>query len=83
MVVGRRSLAVNWRLSVAWLALTAASCGTAPAPGAVYPHDRFVYWQFSSSALANLAALTDGSRFSLHATPIVDGHPRIIGTMGS
>jgi tRNA (mo5U34)-methyltransferase len=55
----------------------------APAPGAVYPHDRFVYWQFSSSALANLAALTDGSRFKLHATPIVDGHPRIIGTMGS
>jgi tRNA (mo5U34)-methyltransferase len=55
----------------------------APAPGAVYPHDRFVYWQFSSSALANLAALTDGSRFKLHATPIVDGHPRIVGTMGS
>ena len=55
----------------------------APAPSAVYPHDRFVYWQFSSSALANLAAQTDGSSFELHATPIVDGHPRIIGTMSS
>lgn len=55
----------------------------AAAPGAVYPHDRFVYWQFSGSALANLAALTDGSSFELHATPIVDGHPRIIGTMSS
>jgi tRNA (mo5U34)-methyltransferase len=53
------------------------------APSAVYPHDRFVYWQFSSSALANLAALTNGSTFELHATPIVDGHPRIIGTMSS
>ena len=24
---------MNWRISVAWLALTAAACGTAPAPG--------------------------------------------------
>jgi hypothetical protein len=55
----------------------------APAPSAVYPHDRFVYWQFSSSALANLAALTDCTSFELHARPIVDGHPRIIGTMSS
>src|SRR6266511_4936323 len=53
------------------------------APSAVYPHDRFVYWQFSISALADLAALTDGSSFELHATTIVDGHPRIIGTMSS
>jgi tRNA (mo5U34)-methyltransferase len=55
----------------------------APAPGTIYPHDSFVYWQFSSSALASLAALTHGSRFELHGTPIVEGHPRIIGTMSS
>ena len=24
---------MNWRISVTWLALTAAACGTAPAPG--------------------------------------------------
>ena len=53
-----------------------------PAPGAVYPNDRFVYWQFSRSALAHLAAFTD-STFELHATPLVDGHPRIIGTISS
>ena len=51
-----------------------------PAPGAVYPNDRFVYWQFSCGALANLAAFAD-SNFELHASPLVDGHPRIIGVM--
>ncbi len=51
------------------------------APGDVYPHDRFVYWQFSSSALANLVAFTEFSSFELHATPVVEGHPRIIGVV--
>lgn len=53
------------------------------APGAIYPNDRFVYWQFSPSALANLATLTDGSSFELLATPLVDGHPRIIGIISA
>lgn len=51
-----------------------------PAPGTVYPRDSYVYWQFSSSALGNLAAFID-STFELHAAPLVDGHPRIIGTI--
>jgi len=50
-----------------------------PAPGDVYAHDRFVYWQFSSGALTNLVAFTESSSFELHATPVVDQHPRIIG----
>jgi tRNA (mo5U34)-methyltransferase len=54
-----------------------------PNPGAVYANDHFVYWQFSSSAIANLAALSDGLRFDVHATPLVDGHPRIIGTISA
>lgn len=49
------------------------------APGDVYPHDRFVYWQFSRGALANLVAFTELSTFEVHGTPVVDGHPRIIG----
>ena len=52
-----------------------------PAPGEVYPHDRFVYWQFSSSALANLVKFTDLSSFELHGTELIDGHPRIIGVV--
>jgi len=52
-----------------------------PASGDVYPHDRFVYWQFSGGALANLVAFTELSSFELHATPVVDGHPRIMGVV--
>ena len=51
-----------------------------PAAGDVYRHDRYVYWQFSGGGLANLVAFTRTPRFELHATPLVDGHPRIIGT---
>ena len=54
-----------------------------PNPGAVYRNDRFVYWQFSSGAIANLAASIDGLSFDVHATPLVDGHPRIIGTISA
>ena len=50
-----------------------------PEPGAVYARDNFVYWQFSSGSLNNLASFTDGVDFELHSTPIVDGHPRILG----
>ena len=53
-----------------------------PTPGAVYANDRFVYWQFSRSALANLASLIDGSSFELHATPLVDGHPASLACSG-
>lgn len=52
-----------------------------PAPGAIYPHDRFVYWQFSAGALANLVAFTERTHFELHANMLVDGHPRIIGAV--
>jgi tRNA (mo5U34)-methyltransferase len=52
-----------------------------PAPGAVYAHDRFVHWQFTTGALTNLAASIDGLHFQPHATPLIDGHPRIIGTI--
>ena len=52
-----------------------------PAPGAIYPHDRFVYWQFSPGALANLVAFTERPHFELHANMLVEGHPRIIGAV--
>ncbi|HLE98572.1 MAG TPA: methyltransferase domain-containing protein [Gaiellaceae bacterium] len=50
-----------------------------PGPGDVYAHDHFVYWQFSSGALARLARFTERPCFEVHTTPLVDGHPRIIG----
>ena len=54
-----------------------------PNPGEVYTNDHFVYWQFSSGALTNLAAWAGDLRFDAHAMPVVDGHPRIIGAMSS
>jgi tRNA (mo5U34)-methyltransferase len=54
-----------------------------PNPGDVYTNDHFVHWQFSSSAIANLAAFTGGLSFDVHAMPLVDGHPRIIGAISS
>jgi tRNA (mo5U34)-methyltransferase len=54
-----------------------------PNPGDVYTNDHFVHWQFSSSAIASLAAFADGLRFDVHAMPLVDGHPRIIGAITS
>lgn len=47
-------------------------------PGEVYPHDRFVFWQFTAGSLANLLSIS-GRSFELHAAPLVDGHPRLIG----
>jgi hypothetical protein len=52
-----------------------------PQPEEVYARDHFVYWKFSSGALRNLAEFIDGHTFELHSTPVVDGHPRIIGTI--
>jgi tRNA (mo5U34)-methyltransferase len=54
-----------------------------PNPGDVYTNDHFVHWQFSSSAVANLAAFVDGLSFDVHAMPMVDGHPRIIGAISA
>ena len=50
-----------------------------PHPGNIYPHDNFVYWQFSSGALTHLSEFIEGCTFEMHSTPVIDGHPRIIG----
>ena len=50
-----------------------------PHPGHVYARDHFVYWQFSSGALTHLAEFVEGYTFETHSTPVVAGHPRIVG----
>jgi SAM-dependent methyltransferase len=49
-------------------------------PGDVYPDDEYVYWGFGAEALRSLAELAGFTGFQLHATPIIDGHPRIIAS---
>jgi tRNA (mo5U34)-methyltransferase len=50
-------------------------------PGDVYADDEFVYWGFGAEALRRLAELAGFTGFRLHATPIIDGHPRIIASL--
>jgi hypothetical protein len=50
-------------------------------PGEVYADDEFVYWGFGAEALRSLAELAGFTGFQLHATPIIDGHPRIIASL--
>jgi tRNA (mo5U34)-methyltransferase len=48
-------------------------------PGEVYPNDDYVYFGFTASGLQILARESGYERFETVATPVVDGHPRIIG----
>lgn len=49
-------------------------------PGDVYANDDYVYWAFSDSALRRLAAHVNLRCAEIQDTPVIDGHPRIIGT---
>jgi tRNA (mo5U34)-methyltransferase len=49
--------------------------------GEVYERDDFVYWGFTAAGLSRLAAHADFEGFELFDAPVIDGHPRIIGTL--
>jgi tRNA (mo5U34)-methyltransferase len=51
------------------------------APGSVYRGDDYVYWGFGAGGLSGLATLAGFSRTTIDATPIIDGHPRILATL--
>jgi tRNA (mo5U34)-methyltransferase len=48
-------------------------------PGEVYPHDEYVYFGFTAAGLQLLARESGYERFEAIDTPLIDGHPRIIG----
>jgi tRNA (mo5U34)-methyltransferase len=50
-------------------------------PGEVYPDDEYVYWGFTGEGLDLLAREAGYEGFDLLDTPVIDGHPRIIGTL--
>jgi tRNA (mo5U34)-methyltransferase len=50
-------------------------------PGEVYAGDEYVYWGFTGSGLAHLAAQAGFEGSSVLDTPTIDGHPRIIATL--
>jgi tRNA (mo5U34)-methyltransferase len=49
--------------------------------GEVYARDEFVYWGFSGESLARLAHHAGFAEVEIVDTPLIDGHPRIIGTL--
>jgi tRNA (mo5U34)-methyltransferase len=50
-------------------------------PGDVYRDDDYVYWGFSPGGLGALAAHAGFSDVTIHTTPTIDGHPRILATL--
>jgi tRNA (mo5U34)-methyltransferase len=49
--------------------------------GEVYAHDDFVHWGFTPASLRCLARDADYEGFELFDAPVIDGHPRVIGTL--
>jgi tRNA (mo5U34)-methyltransferase len=49
--------------------------------GEVYARDEFVYWGFSGASLGRLAEHAGFDRMEIIETPVIDGHPRITGTL--
>ena len=54
-----------------------------PAPGEVYAHDDFVYWGFTPAGLDAMARHAGFEGFELIDTPVIDGHPRVLGALRS
>jgi tRNA (mo5U34)-methyltransferase len=50
-------------------------------PGEVYRHDVYVYWGFSSGGLAELVRDAGFSSIEVLGTPVIEGHPRILGVL--
>ena len=50
-------------------------------PGDVYARDNFVYWGFTPESLRRLGALAGFGSFDLLDAPVIDGHPRLIGSL--
>ena len=49
--------------------------------GEVYARDDLVYWGFSATGLRRLACAAGYEEFALFDAPVIDGHPRVIGTL--
>jgi tRNA (mo5U34)-methyltransferase len=50
-------------------------------PGDVYAGDEYVYWAFGAGGLCALARRAGFARATIDGMPVIDGHPRILGTL--
>ena len=82
----RRRLAANGRVLLETYGTAKRTLGSSAAiqvyePGEVYARDDFVYWGFSVAGLRGLATAAGYEGFELFDAPVIDGHPRVIGTL--
>ena len=49
--------------------------------GEVYPRDDFVYWGFTGESIDRLASQAGFAGAEIVDAPVIDGHPRVIGTL--
>jgi hypothetical protein len=54
-----------------------------PDPGEVYAGDEFVFWEFSSGGLRRLGRNAGFGELEIVEMPVIDDHPRILGTLVS
>ncbi len=54
-----------------------------PDPGEIYPGDEYVFWEFTSGSIARLGRYAGFGTFDVHDNPVIDDHPRIIGTLST
>jgi len=52
-----------------------------PDLGEIYPGDDYVFWEFTSGAIARLGRYAGFGNFDVEDMPVIDGHPRIIGSL--
>jgi tRNA (mo5U34)-methyltransferase len=53
------------------------------AAGEVYDRDDYVYWAFTAESLMRLARRAGFAGIEVLDEPVIDGHPRIIGTLST
>jgi tRNA (mo5U34)-methyltransferase len=61
----------------------AAAAMLAYRAGEVYSRDEFVYWGFTGRSLERLAHDAGFAGAEIVDTPVIDGHPRVIGTLAA
>ncbi len=64
-------------------ALDSSAAAHIPVAGEVYAHDDFVYWGFTPAGLDAMARHAGFEGFELSDSPLIDGHPRVIGALRS
>jgi tRNA (mo5U34)-methyltransferase len=84
----RRRLSAGGRVLLEAYGATERTLGSSAAvhayeAGEVYARDDHVYWGFSAAGLHRLARTAGYEEFTLFDAPVIDGHPRVIGTLRS